>query len=93
MADLNSTPGFVGQLCQALRTELDLLGFPAKIDAEAVPHTPRYRFFVESRAFDKLPHSERQAMVWQIAQRVLSPEDQLRVSMILTLDRAHDSAA
>ena len=50
-----------------------------------------YRVTVVAPQFKALKHSERQSLVWRIAERVLSPNEQLRISMILTLTR--DEAA
>jgi hypothetical protein len=40
---------------------------------------------VFSPQFKDLGHSERQNLVWRIAEKELSQEDQMRISMILTL--------
>lgn len=93
MADLNGTPHFALSLAGALREGLLRLGFPADVEFEPVPGTPRYRFYVESARFAGLPHSESQAMVWQIAERALNPDDQLHVSMILTLAPSREASA
>jgi hypothetical protein len=40
---------------------------------------------VVAAGFKKLWHSERQELVWRIANRALSRDEDLRISMILTL--------
>lgn len=45
----------------------------------------RYRFEVVWDRFDEMEHPERQKLVWDIADAVLSKEDLWKISMILTL--------
>jgi hypothetical protein len=85
MAKLKTAPGFVDQLKDSLHAELAAVGIESEIEIEAVPTTRLYRVLVLAPKFKALRHSERQDLVWRIAQRVLGPDEQLRISMILTL--------
>jgi hypothetical protein len=85
MAKLKTAPGFVDHLKHVLADELKNIGINAKVVVEAVPTTRLYRVMVQAPKFKALKHSERQSLVWRIAEQTLSPEEQLRVSMIVTL--------
>ena len=87
MAKVTSLPAFVTQLKKALVDGLKASGIRAKVHTEPVPTTLLYRVTVVAPQFKAMKHSERQNLVWRIAERTLSPDDQLRVSMILTLTR------
>ncbi len=50
-----------------------------------VPTTRLYRVAVLAPKFKELKHSERQNLVWRITERAISPDEQMRISMILTL--------
>lgn len=78
-------PPFVVELKKALRDDLQAAGIVAKISSEAIPATKLHRFMVLADNFKKLSHSERQDLVWRIAKKTLTPEEELLVSMILTL--------
>jgi hypothetical protein len=85
MARLNAAPEFVDHLKDELTDQLKNVGIDAKVAVEAVPTTRLYRVMVQAPKFKALKHTERQDLVWRIAERVLSPEEQLRISMIVTL--------
>jgi hypothetical protein len=91
MANVKSDPAFLTQLKISLVDGLSVSKIKAEVHAEPVPTTHLYRVTVVAAQFKALKHSERQSLVWRIAERALSPEDQLRISMILTLTR--DEAA
>jgi hypothetical protein len=38
-----------------------------------------------ARGFEQVNHTERQDVVWRILNRALTPDEQLRVSMVVTL--------
>lgn len=78
-------PAFVGRLAKALVEGLRAAGIAAEVDSEPVPTTKLHRVIVLAPKFRALKHTERQDLVWRIAERALSPEEQLRISMILTL--------
>lgn len=85
MPRVKRAPAFLTQLKTALVEGLSVGKIKAAVQAEAVPTTHLYRVTVVAPQFKALKHSERQSLVWRIAERALSPEDQLRISMILTL--------
>jgi hypothetical protein len=87
MAKLKAAPEFVDELKDALVEGLDAVGIDAEVSVQAVPTTRLYRVLVLAPKFKALKHSERQNLAWRIAERVLSPDEQLRISMILTLTR------
>ena len=73
-------PPYVALLASALEQRLP----GARQQHEIVRHD-RYRFEVVWDRFDQMEHPERQKIVWDIADEVLSKEDLWKVSMILTL--------
>ncbi len=86
MADVNGTPEFVLKLKDALAKNLRKVGIlRGKIEFEPVPGTKLYRFVVLAKSFEDMGHTERQDLVWRIADRVLSKDEQLCISMILTM--------
>ena len=87
MAKVKKAPAFVTQLRKALVDALKANGIQAKVETEPVPTTRLYRVMVVAPQFKAMTHTERQSLVWRIAERALSPDDQLRISMILTLTR------
>ncbi len=89
------TPQMVLRLSDALRENLQKIGLPAKVAYGAIPGTRLHRFVVVCPSFKKLAHSERQDIVWRIAQQTLSREEQFFISMILTVtpEEAGEEAA
>ena len=85
MAKVAVPPGFVERLCTALRKELRSVGIYATLTSEAIEGTKLYRISAVAKKFEALRHSERQDLVWRIAEQTLQPDEQLRISMILTL--------
>lgn len=85
MVRMKNNPGFVDQLKKALVEGLAQGGIKAKVQVEPVRTTKLFRLLVLAPQFAALKHSERQDLVWRIAERVLSPEQQLQISMILTM--------
>ena len=81
------TPDYLRRLVTALQTGLKRAGIRAEIETEPVQGTRLHRVYVVASKFRVLRPSERQDLVWRIAQQVLNPEEQLRVSMIMTLTR------
>jgi hypothetical protein len=81
-------PTYTIQLAEALRADMP----SAEVDFERV-RGDRYRFLVIWRRFNKLGHPERQARVWDVAERALAASDVLKVAMIITLgtDEAQNS--
>ena len=87
MAKLKAAPEFVDELKDALVEGLAAVGIAAEVSVEAIPTTRLYRVLVLAPKFKALKHTERQNLVWRIAERALSPDEQMRISMILTLTR------
>ena len=86
MADVNGPPEFVLRLKDALAKNLRMVGIHrSKIEFESVPRTKLHRFVVLAKGFEGMGHTERQDLVWRIADRVLSKDEQLCISMILTM--------
>lgn len=79
-----AAPSFVQRLSDALVEGLKIAGIEAKVQTEPVPHTRLHRVLVVASKFRQLRPSERQDLVWRIVSQDLSPEEQLRISMILT---------
>lgn len=74
-------PAFVARYADALREQLP----GADVEAEKITGTNHYRFLVVSGRFNGRSHRERQQLVWSVADRVLTPDQRLRVTMIITL--------
>ena len=85
MAKVKNPPPFIEELRIALIRDLKKAGIKAQIHEEPVPTTKLYRVTILAPQFKAMRHSERQNLVWRIAEKALSPDDQLRISMILTL--------
>lgn len=79
-------PAYVIRLKTAFETQLARLGIlPSHVLVESVPGTRLYRFRIVAAKFSKLPHIERQDLVWNIVRQELGPREQLHVSTITTL--------
>lgn len=78
-------PLFVKRLKDALTEGLKNAGIVARVAYERVPTTKLYRFAVLAGKFESLTHSERQSLVWRIAEQALPPDEQILISKILTL--------
>ncbi|HEV8608070.1 MAG TPA: hypothetical protein VGQ99_22230 [Tepidisphaeraceae bacterium] len=85
MAKVSKKPAFLAQLRNALVDDLAKAGIHARVELEPVATTKLHRIFVLAPEFRALKHSERQNLVWRIADRVLDPDQQLLISMIITL--------
>ncbi len=81
------TPLHLKKLVTALQLGLREAGIRAEIETEPVQGTRLHRVYVVAPRFRSLRPSERQDLVWRIAQQVLTPEEQLRISMIMTVTR------
>jgi hypothetical protein len=78
-------PAFLQRLASGLIGALKTGGIPAKVDYQPVRTTRLYRVAVLAPKFKQLKSYERQNLVWRIAEKTLTPDEQLRISMILTL--------
>jgi len=79
------TASFAARLRKVLVDGLKAAGIDADVRTEAVPTTRLHRVLVTARKFKQLPPSERQDLVWRIVGRHFNQEDQLLISMIVTL--------
>jgi len=75
----------MNDLGKALRQELSQQGIPADVQIESVPTTKLFRVMITAKKFKHLEHAERQSLVWRIVDRHFTPEQQLQISMIVTL--------
>lgn len=73
------------KLKRYLKQAFDSADVDATIRVRRVGSTGFYGVVVESSVFDQLPYSTRQNLVWRIADRCLSPGEQLLISGISTL--------
>ena len=81
MAQVAKIPSFVAATVSALDE-----AFPgSQIDVERIGRTRNYRIAVVWPNFKRMGHPQRQNRGWDIAERVLSPQEILRIGMILTL--------
>src|SRR5207247_860802 len=78
-------PKFVQKLSDALIEAFEKLGFEIDVSSERLRGLPLHRIAVVSPSFERMWHSERQAIVWRIAQKALNDDEQLHISMILTM--------
>lgn len=84
-AQVKTKKDAIKRLKTALAEELGSRGIEAEIDSERIPATKVHRIWVLSPKFKKMMHTERQDLVWRIADQVLSPAERLSISMIVTL--------
>lgn len=80
-----SLRSFRDRLRKVLKEELASGGIAAIITTEAVPYTKLLRVMVKAKNFRDMRPSERQDFVWRIVDKHFSVDEQLRISMILTL--------
>ena len=85
MPTVKNRPEFLARLTTALVDGLGAAGIAAQVNSEPVRTTKLHRVKVLAPKFKALKHTERQNLVWRIAEQTLSPEEQLRISMIVTL--------
>ncbi len=81
------TPAYVKKLAEALQTGLKKAGIRAEIMTEPIRGTRLQRVNVVAPQFQALRPSEREGLVWRIAQSVLTPKEQLLISRIYTVTR------
>jgi hypothetical protein len=78
---------FASRLRDGLVEGLRIAGIEARVDIERIHGTRLHRVFVVADAFAKLRPSERQDLVWRIADQALTPEERLQISMIFTVTK------
>lgn len=79
------TPNYITRLKKALRDDLQRLGITAEIASQRVPGTKLHRITIVSPKFAKLRFMERQGVAWKIVESTLSVDEQLYISMIVTM--------
>ena len=79
---------FANRLREVLIEGLETAGIKATVDIERVQGTKLHRVFVVADAFAKLRPSERQDLVWRIADQSLTADERLQISMIFTVTRS-----
>ena len=85
MPTMKKPPSFLESLETALISGLNAAGIRAKVDWEPVPTTKLWRLMVVASKFAALKHYERQDLVWRIASQTLDRDQQLMISMIITM--------
>lgn len=85
MVGVKRPPSFLTQINNTLVEILRANGIRAKVEAQRIPGTKVFRLAVLSPQFKAMKHFERQDLVWRIAEKAVSQEDQMRISTILTL--------
>ena len=89
MAEVKTRPGpFEAKLKRILQEGLSKAGIAAYVITEKIRGTKLHRVTVISYGFSRLRHSERQDLAWRIVSQHFDPDQQLRISMIVTLDHA-----
>jgi hypothetical protein len=78
---------FASRLHDRLIEGLRIAGIEARVDIERIQGTKLHRVFVVADAFAKLRPSERQDLIWRIADQALTPEERLQISMIFTVTK------
>ncbi|MEK6832975.1 MAG: hypothetical protein AABY32_02915 [Nanoarchaeota archaeon] len=75
----------INQVKDALYNGLLSAGIESKIKSEKIKNLNLYRIIVMAPKFKKLDYSERQHLVWRIADRILTDDNYLLVCSIFTL--------
>src|SRR5690349_21798314 len=82
------------RVVSALKSGLKTAGFTVTaIQTEPIKGTKLFRVTLIAKGFEKIWHTERQDLVWRILQHVITPEEQLHISMVLTLAPTEATAA
>jgi hypothetical protein len=68
-----------------LISELRKVGVQPQVSIEPVGRTKLHRLTVVAPEFEDMLHSERQSLVWRMADEALKAEEKFTISMILTL--------
>lgn len=86
MALTTARAKFAAHVHRTLKVGLSKAGIPAQtIHVVPVKGTRLNRIRIVSRKFRDLGPSERQDIVWRILRQNLRPDEELRISMVLTL--------
>ena len=68
-----------------LKNQLNSVGIEAQVTRENIEGVPMSRIFVVAEKFHALQPSERQSLVWRIAERVVPYPGSLKITAIYTL--------
>jgi hypothetical protein len=85
MKERKRIPNYLSAFLERLEADLKKAGIQADVDTESVRGTRLHRVMVVSPNFRNMRQGERQDLVWRIADNTLTPEQQLRISMIITV--------
>jgi hypothetical protein len=74
------------RVAAALKSGLKLAGFAVEqIETQPIRGTKLFRVTLVAKGFEKLWTTERQDLVWRILNQSFNREEQLQISMIITL--------
>jgi hypothetical protein len=80
------SPVLRDRVVAVLKQGLKRAGFGVDaIETEPIKGTKLFRVTLIAKGFEKIWVTERQDLVWRILNRELTPDQQLRISMVLTL--------
>ena len=82
---MSRPPRWVDTLAEEVIDALKVVRMDCEFLWEPVPGTRLIRIYVISKGFKNLGFSERQSVLWRIAQGVLTESQLAKISMILTL--------
>jgi acid stress-induced BolA-like protein IbaG/YrbA len=85
MGEVAASDNFADRVKKTLKADLGKSGLEVDVQTEAIPNTRLHRVIIVSRQLQELGPAERQDLVWRIMGEHFSRDEQLRVSMILTL--------
>jgi hypothetical protein len=85
MPPMTPTRNFARRLRDALVADLGSVGIGAQVKVSKVAGTRLHRVTVVSRDFGPLRPSERQDLVWRIVRKHFTQDEDLLISLILTL--------
>ena len=88
MARVVARNHFAARLKDAVIADLKRAGIHASVDTQPIRGTRLHRVYVVAKQFGKLRPTERQDLIWRIVDQHLKPDEQLRISMILTVTPA-----
>ncbi len=91
MAQIKSSSAFSNRVRSSLTTGLKTAGIPARVEVRKIPGTKLHRVAVVAPKFKALQPSERQDLVWRIIGQTFKPEEELKISMIMTIDQEEAS--
>jgi hypothetical protein len=92
MADVK-TESFQKKIREVLARGFETAGIRATVRLEKIPNTRLTRILVTSPTFKQLRYTERQDLVWRMISQHFTPEEQLRISTIMTIAPAELHAA